>query len=92
MRNEGRIDILRAERDYEYRDDVMDERDERTRKVLRIVNECLSREERRMLILFAESGANASKVARQLGVSSPTITAAIKIIRTKIIKKINNDD
>lgn len=84
--NERLIDLLRAERDYEYKDDIFDERDERVRGVLSIISSELSREERRLLILYAECGSNYSKAARQVGVTPPTFAAAVKAIIARVIK------
>ena len=85
--NEQLIDLLRAERDYEYiEDDIFDERDERTRAVLEICARYLSRNERRLLILYAECGSNYSKAARQVGVTPPTFAAAVKAIIAKVRK------
>lgn len=83
--HEERINMLRAERDYEYREDIFDERDERIIYLLRIVWHDLTKNERRLLILYAECGSNCSKTARQLGVSPPTISSAIKDIRMKVL-------
>lgn len=85
--NEQFIDLLRAERDYEYiEDDIFDERDERVRGVLQIISSELSKEERRLLILYAECGSNYSKAARQVGVTPPTFAAAVKAIIAKVRK------
>ncbi len=88
--HEERINMLRAERDYEYREDIFDERDERIIDVLRIVWQNLTKDERRLLILYAECDSNCSKTARQLGVSPPTIAAAIKDIRMKVLNIYDN--
>lgn len=84
MKDEPVIDLQRAMPDYEFRADIFDERDERTRKVLRAMQH-ITDEERRLLVLFAECDSNYSKTARQLGVSPPTVANKIRAIRRRII-------
>ena len=84
--HEEHIDVLRVMPDYEYLPDIFEERDPRAVVILKIINSALTEDERRLLILYAECRSNYSRVARQLGVSPPTIAVRIKAIRGKVIE------
>lgn len=85
-----RINVLALERDYEY-GGMFDERDERGAALMRILNTRLTRDERRLMILFAECRSNYTKAARQLGITAPTMRRYVNEVRQKMLKFYKNE-
>lgn len=77
-------------KEYEYDDDVMNDEDERVRKVKRAMTK-LQMADRIIWVLYMELGAS-RKVGRVLGVSHSTILKEVNRIKREIRYQIMIDD